>query len=283
MSLKSNSPLDQPKVSIITPFYNASAYVLEAVESVLKQTYSNWELLLINDGSTDDSKKLVHSMSDERIRYFEQENQGVAAARNVGLSRMKGDYFCFFDADDVLPIDSLAARIAKFNSNPELAFVDGRVIVMDSVLETIQRTWSPDFNGNPLSDLISLTGKSFLGATWMVRREQGVDYFMQASLTHSEDLLFYMGLARKGGLYGFTNNVTLVYRNNPTSAMKDLKGLEHGYRSVFHTIKDWAELDRAVVNSYCNRTRRIMFRSHLRNGSIKKALHVLKNWPNPGK
>jgi teichuronic acid biosynthesis glycosyltransferase TuaG len=273
-----HSTFDQPKVSIITPFYNASPFIKEAIKSVLQQTYVNWELLLINDGSSDDSKSIVGEFCDKRIRYFEQENKGTAAARNVGLSVMNGDYFCFFDADDLLPPESLRSRVAKFSSNDTLDFVDGQVLVMDSSLKTVQRTWLPDFGGNPLLDLVRLTGKSFVGATWMVKRKQGVGYSMQVSLSHSEDLLFFMELAREGGIYGYTNEVTLIYRNTPLSAMKNIKGLEAGYRAVFDAIKNWKELDKAVLNCYRIRTKRIMFLSYLRIGSLRKAVGIVMSW-----
>ncbi len=89
-------------VSVIIPIYNTEKYIKRAVDSVLRQTYQNFEVLLINDGSSDGSSCICENLSnlDKRIRYFYQKNQGVSAARNLGLKNAKGDYILFLDSDD---------------------------------------------------------------------------------------------------------------------------------------------------------------------------------------
>jgi len=262
-------------ISIITPFYNSEDYIKQSIDSVLSQTIDNWELLLINDGSTDSSKIIVDSINDSRIHYFEQENKGVAAARNVGLAHMRGDYFCFLDADDYLPPDGLSARLQVFEHNPEVHFVDGRVNRMDANLTRFESIWKPNFKGNPLQDLAQLTGKSFFGPTWMVKRNKYENYRMQEGLTHGEDLLFYMQLAKEGGVYDFTPEIVLHYRNNPVSAMKNLSGLEKGYRYIESEIVNWSELTAKSLWMYRIKYRKAMFLAYLKNKKIQKALHAL--------
>ena len=89
-------------VSVIIPIYNTEKYIKRAVDSVLSQTYQNFEILLINDGSSDGSSGICENLSnqDKRIRYFYQKNQGVSVARNLGLKKAKGDYIFFLDSDD---------------------------------------------------------------------------------------------------------------------------------------------------------------------------------------
>ena len=96
-------------ISVIMPAYNAEKWIEEAIESILEQTYSNWELIIINDGSVDNTVKVCerYAQSDKRIRIFTQNNQGPSAARNYGLSMIKGDYFTIIDCDDTLRHDSL--------------------------------------------------------------------------------------------------------------------------------------------------------------------------------
>ncbi|QNG60201.1 glycosyltransferase family 2 protein [Bacillus sp. PAMC26568] len=91
------------KVSIIVPIYNKEKYISKTISSVLNQTYNNFELLLINDGSTDKSEDIILKFvkEDSRIKYIKQENQGVSAARNKGIDAAKGDYISFLDADDL--------------------------------------------------------------------------------------------------------------------------------------------------------------------------------------
>lgn len=102
-------------ISVIMPCYNASAYIREAIESVMNQSYRDWELLIIDDGSTDDSCKIAkgYSEHDKRIRLIEQANSGACKARNNGIEYAKGKYIKFLDADDVLEIHCLEEQVKQ--------------------------------------------------------------------------------------------------------------------------------------------------------------------------
>jgi teichuronic acid biosynthesis glycosyltransferase TuaG len=117
--------LSDVKISVIMPAYNAAKYLRQAVESVLAQDYPHWELIIINDGSTDGTGKIAQSFTDQRVIYLEQPNGGVSTARNAGLARMHGEFFCFLDADDVMPQGSLSSRLKVFKEHPALVFVGG--------------------------------------------------------------------------------------------------------------------------------------------------------------
>jgi teichuronic acid biosynthesis glycosyltransferase TuaG len=114
-----------PTVSIIIPAYNAAAFIGETIESILKQTYSDFEVIVINDGSTDDTEGGVKSFSDTRILYFYKQNQGVSIARNTGFGFSKGKYLVFFDADDVMSPDFLEKRLGALEGNKEIGFCCG--------------------------------------------------------------------------------------------------------------------------------------------------------------
>lgn len=88
------------KFSVIIPLYNKAPYVRKAVESVIKQTFGNWELIVVDDGSTDGGDDVVRSFSDNRIRFVKQDNAGVSVARNRGVAKSTAPYICFLDADD---------------------------------------------------------------------------------------------------------------------------------------------------------------------------------------
>ena len=100
-------------VSVITPCYNGKKYIAETIESVLAQTYTNWEMLIIDDGSTDGSAELIQTYSrrDYRICLLRQENRGSAAARNLGIREAKGRYIALLDADDVWEPDFLKRQL----------------------------------------------------------------------------------------------------------------------------------------------------------------------------
>lgn len=103
----------EEKVSIIVPVYNAEKYIAETIRSVLKQDYSNWELLLVENGSTDNSLSCMQAFEDQRIRVIcAGENVGAARARNLGMKEATGTYVGYLDADDIWMPDKLSAQIA---------------------------------------------------------------------------------------------------------------------------------------------------------------------------
>lgn len=99
------------KVSIIVPVYNSKKYLKKCIDSILSQSYKEFELLLINDGSTDCSRDICKSYDDKRIKYLEQKNEGVSSARNKGIKESTGDFITFVDSDDSLSEDYLSVLV----------------------------------------------------------------------------------------------------------------------------------------------------------------------------
>lgn len=120
-----------PLVSSIIIFLNAEAYLEEAIESILAQTYSNWELILVDDGSTDGSTQLAQSYVQkypDKIRYLEHEghqNLGMSATRNLGAREAKGKYISLLDADDVWLPEKLEKQVELLEANPDVGIVFG--------------------------------------------------------------------------------------------------------------------------------------------------------------
>ncbi|MEQ8629783.1 glycosyltransferase family 2 protein [Ekhidna sp.] len=266
------------QISIITPIYNADKYLSEAVDSVLRQSFEQWELLLINDGSSDRSAEIAQSYDDPRIHYFKQDNAGVSAARNLGLSKMKGDYFCFLDADDVLTENSLSSRLTIFDQSPDnVCFVDGNVSKRSFDLRKELSRWKPSFKGNPLVDLIKLTGHSFFGPSWMIKRDKKKEYRFKEGLTHGEDLLFYADLARDpNAMYDFTEDLVLNYRVHSNSAMQgSLRQLELGYHNICEELRTWPEVSEELAGQFKRKTQKIMVKSYLNHGQLYNAVRAL--------
>lgn len=125
-------------VSVILPTYNRAGYIKDAIESVLNQTYRNIELLIIDDGSTDNTQAVIEPyLKDNRIRYIRQENAGAAAARNRGLALRTGKYVAFIDSDDIWEKDKLEIQLAVMNSLPDvaIAFSDFSAKGRDGLIE----------------------------------------------------------------------------------------------------------------------------------------------------
>lgn len=120
---------NDPLVTVIVPFFNAEKFIQEAIESVLAQTYNNWELLLVDDGSTDGSSDIAirYAQKDsKRVRYLQHDghkNQGLSASRNLGVRHAKGEYVAFLDADDVWLPDKLQEQVVILDSNRDAAMV----------------------------------------------------------------------------------------------------------------------------------------------------------------
>jgi glycosyltransferase involved in cell wall biosynthesis len=261
----------EPLVSIILSYYNNEDFLSEAILSVINQSYQNWELIAVNDGSTDDSAKVAQSFTDHRIRCLEKPNGGVSSGRNIGLNRMRGIYFCFLDADDSLPSHSVGARVKVLQDNSDYHFVDGTVVKMDQNMANAFGRWRPSFFGNPFEDLVKLTGKSFFGPSWMIRRQSDVVYRFREGLTHCEDLLFYMEIARSGGRYCYTEEDILYYRVHGKSAMANIDGLSNGYHEVYHWLKNQG-IGQELVNEYRHKVNRIISRSYLNAFNPIKAI-----------
>ena len=132
----------EPLVSVMMPVYNAQAYLGEAIESVLAQTYPRWELIVVDDGSTDASLTIAQDYRDPRIRVYHQPNLGEAAARNEALRHMNGELVAFLDADDRFLPDHLALTVGYLTSHLEMdgVYTDGLHIDQDG--KSLQRTLS---------------------------------------------------------------------------------------------------------------------------------------------
>ncbi|MFQ6083718.1 MAG: glycosyltransferase family 2 protein [Candidatus Aminicenantia bacterium] len=107
-----------PKVSVIIPTYNRAKFLQQAIESVLSQEYSDFELLVIDDGSTDNTEEVVQSFG-ARIRYFYQPHQGVSAVRNLGLSNSEGRFIAFLDSDDLWKKEKLRVQMEFMKNSPQ--------------------------------------------------------------------------------------------------------------------------------------------------------------------
>ena len=110
----------QPLVSVIIPVHNGGRYLRAALESVFAQTYRPFEVIVVDDGSVDDSGVIAQTFNE--VRYIPQANQGVAAARNNGIEAARGEFFAFLDQDDLWTPDKLKLQIAYFQSHPDVGY-----------------------------------------------------------------------------------------------------------------------------------------------------------------
>lgn len=266
--------MSKPLVSIIMPAYNAQSYIVEAIASVLEQSYTHFELIVIDDGSTDNTLTLVKGFDDRRIVLKHQANAGVSMARNLGLSLASGEYITFLDADDVFPKESLAARVAYLDKNPHIAVVDGEIVVKDATLSTTLRTYSPYYQGALLPRLLALDSRVFFNVCYLFRREILGTVRFKEGMSHAEDLLFYMMLAsQKSVIYGFVEKEIYYYRSGHNSTMTNIQGLQDGYILLLKTIKRLPSISKKAYIVLKLKIMKILFLSWLGTHRPQKALH----------
>lgn len=133
-----------PKVSVIIPCYNGMPYLQEAVESILRQTLTNFELIIVDDCSTDDSMVYLRSLQDPRIRLlFHEMNKGEAGARNTGIEAAQGEYIAMQDADDISHSERLERQVRLMDANPEIAIASCAAKTFGSQNRYIRVSTSP--------------------------------------------------------------------------------------------------------------------------------------------
>lgn len=120
-------------ISIVVPTYNRSEYLSESIDSVLRQTYKDWELIIVDDGSTDSTPKLMeyYLKLDERIKYYRKKNEGIAKTRNFGIKKSQGEYISVHDSDDIMMPKKLALSLRKLNKT-NADFVYTSYFMMDN-------------------------------------------------------------------------------------------------------------------------------------------------------
>ena len=106
-------------LTIIIPAYNAAKYIAGAIKSVLAQDYNNFELIIINDGSKDNTEEIIKNIKDGRIRYISQKNRGLAATHNIGIMKSQGEFIIKLDCDDMMTPDFISKHIRQFTEHPE--------------------------------------------------------------------------------------------------------------------------------------------------------------------
>ena len=138
--------MDNPRVSVIIPIFNGENYLAESIASVLNQSFSPHEIIIIDDGSTDTSANIAQSFGDG-VSYYFQPTAGIAAARNKGVEKANGDYLAFLDCDDLWTKDKLSLQIAAFKTDPSLDIAFGHLeqfVSPELDEETKEKSHCPD-------------------------------------------------------------------------------------------------------------------------------------------
>ena len=222
------------KVSVVIPTYNRESFITKAIDSVEAQTYRNVEVVVIDDGSTDNTRSLLERRYGEKVRYFYQENKGIAAARNTGIRESSGDYIAFLDSDDYWVPEKLERQMELFRKHPEYGMVASQCasVLLDGSFRDKNR---PGKSGWVFTDLFI---KNFIRTSSAVITRECLDRvgLFDEELKECEEYDLWLRIAAKYPV-GFINESLAVYTDNPLGTCIDslvgrlfrLKVLEKDY------------------------------------------------------
>ena len=176
--------MNEPIVSVIMPAYNSEKYIDESIKSIISQSFTKWELIIVDDGSDDSTSEVVKKFldSDNRIMLIKlKQNKGSANAKNIGISKARGDYIAIMDADDIMCENRLSLQVSAFERYPDVDIVCGNVITVNNNGELLY--YSPKFDAEP---------KNVINGTIMVRRKKMLEYRTKFVTSHDYDLFLRM-------------------------------------------------------------------------------------------
>jgi glycosyltransferase involved in cell wall biosynthesis len=218
-----------PKVSILMPVYNAGQYLSQALDSILSQSFRDWELILINDGSTDDSESVITRYDDERIYYIKNPvNLKLIKTLNKGIDYCGGRYIARMDADDICHPDRLKQQVKFLDSHPEYLMCGTSAIVIDSTGKKTGKIHN--LTDNDYLQIGLMFSPSFIHPGMMIRREILCRNRYDEAYKHAEDYELWCRIARQGKVANIDSellryrwhgsNVSVVY-NEAQEELKD--------------------------------------------------------------
>lgn len=227
-----------PAISVIMPAYNARKFIGEAIHSVLNQSFRDFEFIIINDGSTDETPLIVRSFNDPRIRLINQENKGIADALNLGLAAAKADIIARFDADDICYPWRLEVQYSFLKHNPKYIIAGGAADYIDQHNRHVF-TWIPQAMSNAEIKKICKQICPFIHSGVMYRKNAVIaagGYHLHA---HSfEDHFLWVKLLNKGGFAANLPTPLIQVRLNPGSVTIDEKWRGQKFRRLkYNSLK----------------------------------------------
>lgn len=239
-------------VSVVMPTYNGQKTISYAIESVIKQTFKNWELIVVDDGSKDDTKSIVEGFGDERIHYIYQNNAGPAAARNNGIENSKMDYIAFMDSDDIIHQDylkTLLEIIQMSDADISMCQYEKAMYVTAGDKEAIETKRTSDIQSFKLTDLTadSSINRMFIKKEVMpypflklFKRSVIGDSRFPTNLKLGEDMEFNLSVMKKATKIVLTDSILYYHLENSASITHNFKsevatGHFHQFKRLLET------------------------------------------------
>jgi glycosyltransferase involved in cell wall biosynthesis len=214
-----------PQISVIIPVYNAEKTIRETINSVLNQTLSDFELIVINDGSTDSTLEIIQSTQDHRLKVFSYPNAGLPVSRNRGFYHSVGEFIAFLDADDLWTADKLEAQLIALRTNPKAAVAYSWTDLIDESGQFLRECCHITENGDVYAKLL-LTCFVASGSNPLIRRQAFVEVGgFDESIAASQDFDLYLRLAARYH-YAAVPSPQVLYRISTNSMSTNIRRLE---------------------------------------------------------
>jgi glycosyltransferase involved in cell wall biosynthesis len=231
-----------PAVSIIMPAYNVAPYIASAIRSALVQTFTDFELIVVDDGSKDNTAEIVKSLmrEDERVRLVQQANRGLAGARNTALRAARGEMFALLDSDDMWESEFLAAQLAILEARPDVDIVTGNGWYLEGPRHGQLARPYPDPRPDPvLASIIGDEWSVFIMSVMRRRVYTAIGPFDE-EMRSNEDYDFWLRAAVAGFSFARNDRPLGYYRvrsdSLSASNVRMLRGILHVYRKLGPTI-----------------------------------------------
>ena len=223
-------------ISVIIPAYNQARYLNSAIKSVLAQTYTFWECIVVDDGSTDNTYEQVHQFKHPKIKYIYQNNAGLSAARNTGMEASKGEFLSFLDSDDCFAPKKLELLLEKMNNCSELALVSGNAALIDENGNTIRRKFDSSV---PVKTHELLFGNPLHVGSILLRREWYLKIgLFDTSLRSYEDWDYWLRIAMAGGKMESIKEIVSFYRFHTSQMTRNANQMTEASFAVLKKVFD---------------------------------------------
>lgn len=213
-----------PELSIIMPVYNRDKYIGEAINSLLSQTYQNFELIIINDASTDNSLQIIKSFKDKRIKVLiNEQNKGIVFSRNKGLQIAQGEYIAPFDSDDIALPEKFLKQINFLNSNPEFGMIGSWVKLIDENGKLLQKKWK--LNAKPERIPSCLLFRNYFAQPSVIIRKEAIPIGgYNPDFEIGEDYIMWINIANKFKTYNLPEYLVLCrfHESNSSNINNDI-------------------------------------------------------------
>ena len=222
-----------PYFSVVIPAYNASRFIGETLTSVLEQTFSDYEIIIVNDGSTDDTRRIIENTGDSRIRLYNIPNGGVSHARNYGISKARGKYVAFLDADDIWHSHHLESANKAFVNCPDIPWYASRY----EIHTARPIDWSIKTETNAAITKYFDAACLYVHSSTVIIKRSILNNFPQLfpeTVHNAEDWIAWAKIASSEPHILFCNIPTVIYRDAPDSATKQDEEILHKYLAVSH-------------------------------------------------